>query len=262
MMRVALLVLCLLMPSSLWAATIFNDGFEGGTDGGACNSGTGWDTETDTGGDMVIDDNDTITPHEGTKVCKNVMNDTTVAYVAEDTAFASETEVYLRFYLLIEDGGTYPDGQGVFIIEGRNEADNDQEMLIFLRKGSTLSWWHIDGRIELDDGTQVDTNNSHYGLVANRWYCVQAHWKAATGVGNNDGLLEMWVDGRSIGTATGVDNDTGNFGDIEFGDQGTDATPAMTLYLDDFASDDATMPACTGITPRAQPSVGMWRQQF
>lgn len=62
-------------------------------------------------------------------------------------------------------------------------------------------------------------------------------WRAATGVGANDGGLTLWIDNIQQATLTGVDNDTRRIDRVRLGAlTGIDTGTRGIYYFDAFES--------------------------
>jgi len=71
-------------------------------------------------------------------------------------------------------------------------------------------------------------------LDTGAWVEILIHWKAATGVGQNDGIFEVWADESQIVDVTTIDNDTLTAEQIAFGNVNVTGAPTLTFYLDDL----------------------------
>lgn len=246
MRRLLFCLFCLLLGTlPVQATEIFNNGFEGCTDGSACSTGTGWDTETDTGGDMAASESVFRT---GACSCTWLINDTTDSYVEEDAAITTETEATIRLFMLVADGGNYIDASGwAGLMRGRNEANDAGTFAWRFTQGTSAPTWAVSAFVNLDSG---DTSSSDaFVIQANVWNCLQMHWKASSAAGANDGFMHIWVNSKYAGGVTGLDNDTKDFGELLVGDEfGQDAgTPSIRYYIDDVViQDDSTLTPCSG----------------
>lgn len=81
----------------------------------------------------------------------------------------------------------------------------------------------------LDAGT---SQTSSY-TITDAPHHVRMVWAASTGAGNDDGYLYLYIDGEFKEALTGLDNDTKNVGNVEFGAFGVDAGTYGFFYMDD-----------------------------
>jgi len=88
----------------------------------------------------------------------------------------------------------------------------------------------------LDDASNTASLYATPALTTGQWYTVLLYWKAATGVGANDGILRVWIDGTQIHEETDLDTDTMNGGSMTCGNAYASAGTAITFYVEDAAA--------------------------
>ena len=203
-------------------ADLFSDGFESG-------DLTGWDSSDNGTGDLTVHADAAI---HGSYGAKFVVNNQNAMYVQDDTP-ATEARYRCRFYL---------DPNGVSM------ADNS-EFEIF--RGIDESWGYVTFKIVFcyeSSAYQIKvldyTDAGDWSKMTATWsmsdapHCVEVDWKVATGVGQNDGEIKLWIDGVLKETVSSIDNDTHNVGHVRLEIVEFSATPTGTVYMDDFASND------------------------
>lgn len=87
----------------------------------------------------------------------------------------------------------------------------------------------------LKDGTSWTASN--WIVISDVPQVIELDWRAASGVGANDGSLTMWIDGNPVANLTGVDNDLRNLDLVCLGAvYGIDAGTRGAYFLDAFES--------------------------
>jgi len=123
---------------------------------------------------------------------------------------------------LVKDGAAYE-----LVVTARNDAGGD---------------------VALADVPIVDGSN-----------LVRIEWVAATGVGNNDGIIEIFLGSVSQETDTTVDSDTHNITSIKIGAiSGLDAGTSGTFYIDRYRWDDALAPSAYERTIDFEETLGFF----
>jgi hypothetical protein len=144
---------------------------------------------------------------------------------------ASKSEMRIRFYV---DPNTIsiPTNEAITILDTWTFGWG-ATLDMYLKKTST--------GYEITSQCRNDTNGviTITSTLTDAPHCVEIHWKASTGAGNNNGIWEMWLDGILIDSITTVDNDTKDLANLLFGPSYVDSVNiAGTIYLDDFVAND------------------------
>lgn len=85
----------------------------------------------------------------------------------------------------------------------------------------------IRASVVLDSGSETDT--SYYGITSGP-HTIAGHWKASTGIGNDDGFLKLYIDDELQETLSGLDTDTMLVDEGIYG--GLFSSAAVTFSLD------------------------------
>lgn len=201
------------------ADDIFFDSFE-------TSDTTGWSSVKDDNGDITVDAGSALEGAFG--ISFNV--GTVKTYVQDDTP-GTEPDYKARFYI-DPSAVTMPEGKRMKILQLFSEAPNRRlatgvlrfqgggYKFLFKIHNDDNSWTKI-GFVDLTAGPQV----------------VEVTFHQSTGVGENNGALELFVDDVSVGRIDGVDND---LDDADFVRLGVISQPQAgysgTLVLDGFGS--------------------------
>jgi hypothetical protein len=79
--------------------------------------------------------------------------------------------------------------------------------------------------------------NSSWLTISDAPHAIELDWRAATGVGANNGGLTLWLDGTQQANLVGVDNDTRRIDRARLGAvSGVDTGTHGTYYFDAFES--------------------------
>lgn len=217
MKKILIIILILILPLTALAADLFSDGFESG-------DMSNWGTETDTEGDMNVTEAAAL---HGTYGLAVLIDDTTNMRL-EDPTPNGETTYRCRFYF-DPNSMTIPEDKNFLIFCGGK---------FYLRIKNTWAAqkYFLQVFDEADGGW--DANSGNYEITDEPHY-IEMDWKAATGAGQNDGHLSLYVDGVLKETLSNIDSDTEYVDSIRIGavDE-IDATVSGTFYLDDFASNN------------------------
>jgi hypothetical protein len=153
-------------------------------------------------------------------------------FVQDDTPMG-EARYRARFYL--DPNGFDPgESAGHFrqpVFLGFQASPLKRLLFIVLRRrGGEYS---IAARVRRDDNTQAMTP---FVPIADGPNAIEIDWQRASAPGANDGRLEMWVDGASVATLTGLDNDERGIDFVRLGAMSVRAGASGTLYFDEFVS--------------------------
>lgn len=200
-------------------ANLFSDGFEDGTT-------DAWAEVVSVGGDLSVE---TTAKLHGTYGLSCLVDDATDMYVKDETP-ADETTYRVRFYI-DPNGFSMTNGQSFVILQtyGSGFANSIQ---IKLQYTDATGYNILANAFKDDDDTTTVWKNG----VSDAPHCVEVYWKAATGAGQNDGYIEIFIDGVSEGSEDTVDNDTRKVDTVKFG--AMFKVGSGTFFLDDFASND------------------------
>jgi len=165
----------------------------------------------------------------GDALCQNSRVEITVAGAAdritkvltERTEYWSSTDFYLV------SGYTWGVGQYIESIIGIWDASIGLGSVVDVKEsGGTL---YFQSRYNNDAGAQ--TSLSSVSVSADTAYNIVVHYKAATTVDTNDGIVQAWANDVEIINLTNVDNNTIKVDLIKLGSTFTDITSA-TIYID------------------------------
>jgi hypothetical protein len=198
---------------------IFADGFESG-------NLSAWTSNANDLGDLSVSTSAALV---GTKGLQAVIDDINSIYVTDDTPNA-EPRYRARFYfdpnsIVMGSGDTH------FIFRGYSGTST-----IVLRVQFRFS----SGTYQLRAGLVGDGStwaNSSWLTISDAPHAIEMDWRAATGVGANNGSLTLWIDGTQQALLTGVDNDTRRIDRARLGAvSGIDTSTHGTYYFDSFES--------------------------
>jgi hypothetical protein len=203
--------------------TIFADGFESG-DLSAWSFGAtdGEDLTAQAGAAMAA-----------TSFGLQAVVDDTVGVYVEDGSPADESRYRARFYF--DPSGFDPgEATGAFrtrIFIGFEEAPSRRLFAIVLkRQGGQYS---VMGRVRRNDGSQADTG---FFPISAGEHWVELDWvRASSGVAS-DGTFQMWLDGQSVSTLTGVPNGISAIDFVRMGALSVKPGATGILRWDQFAS--------------------------
>ncbi|MCX7853723.1 MAG: hypothetical protein N2383_13225, partial [Caldilineales bacterium] len=197
---------------------IFADDFESGTL-------AAWSSAVTDGGNLAVT---TAAALVGSRGLQATVNDNNPLYV-RDTRPAAETRYRARFHFH-PNGIAMAVGDSHTLFAGR-QGSTEVFRLLF-RRAST--GYQVRGQIRDDATTYLATN---WYTIANAAQVIELRWQASTGVGANNGSLQLWVNGVLRQTLSGVDNDTRRVDDVRLGPQaGIDTGTRGVMYFDGFES--------------------------
>lgn len=200
-------------------ADLFKDGFEdgttdawtvGSTDGGKLSVATGARLHGNYGLSLLIDDTDSKWIWDGTP--------------------NAESRYRFRFYIDL-NSLTIDPGKSLQLLQLYDNAWANQELAIRIENDSPY-WLVVNDRTDGAWTAAIGYN------VSDAPHCIEVDWKAATGVGQNDGFIKLYLDGVLVASDLTVDNDTEAVGNVNFGAMAVNTDISGTFYLDDFASND------------------------
>jgi len=159
-----------------------------------------------------------------------LVDDTNSLYVQDDTPDA-ESRYRARFYF--DPNGFDP-----------GETQSHFRTRILIAQGSGLrvitivlkrqaGAYTVEARVRRNDGTRADTG---FFPITDGPHFIEFDWQRATGPGASDGSLQLWIDGGSVATLSGIDNDTVPIDQTRMGALSVKTGAAGTLYYDQFES--------------------------
>ena len=201
---------------------IFADGFESG-------DLTHWSSATTDGTDLR---STAPAAMAGTAFgLEALVNDTNSLFVQDDTPVL-ESRYRARLYF---DPNGFDPGEGqshfrtrIFIVF--DPSGFRTITLVLKRQAGAYS---VETRVRRDDGTRADTG---FLPISDGPHVIEFNWQRAAGPGASDGTLEMWIDGTSSATLTGIDNDLSSVDSARMGALSVKTGAAGTLYFDEFES--------------------------
>jgi hypothetical protein len=160
-----------------------------------------------------------------------LVNDTHSLYVQDDTPSA-ENRYRARFYL---DTNGFDPGEASFHFRTRIFLAFDPSGLrvitiVLKRQAGAYS---IGGRVRRNDGTRADTG---FFPITDGPHFVEFDWRRSTAPGASNGALQLWIDGGSVATLSGVDNDFNPVEFVRLGALALKTGAAGALYYDQFES--------------------------
>ena len=198
---------------------IFADGFESG-------NLSAWTSNTNDAGDLSASAAAALVGSQGLQA---VIDDTNTIYVTDDTPNA-EPRYRTRFYF-DPNSITMASGDAHFIFKGFMGSGTDVLQVEFRNSAGA---YQIRGKILNDASAFVVTN---WFTISDAPHAIEVDWRAATGVGANNGGLTLWIDGVQQQDLTGVDNDTLRIDRVRLGAlAGMDAGTSGTYFFDAFES--------------------------
>jgi hypothetical protein len=167
-----------------------------------------------------------------------VYDDTVADYVELDSTTVNSTNVNIRFYLN-PNGATLRTGVSTEVVilqvtDGTAIGAGEKGLYVGIRANVTSGYdIRMAGR---NDGGSWDLVSSYYNIT-DGWHLIEVYHKSATGVGANNGVATLWIDGIQQYTKTDRDTDTIIIDYIRMGTlRNMDAGDSGTIYWDDFVA--------------------------
>jgi hypothetical protein len=161
-----------------------------------------------------------------------VVNDTAGLFVQDD-APSDEDRYRARFYF---DPNGFDPGVAqahlrtrVFI--GFEEAPNRRLFAVVLRLLN--GQYALMGRARRDDNSQANTG---FFPITDAPHYVELDWRRSSGPDALDGTFQMWIDGVSVSTLTGLDNSVSALDFVRLGALSVKTGASGTLLYDEFVS--------------------------
>ena len=202
---------------------IFADGFESG-------DLSAWSAASTGGGDLSVSGAAAL--KGSTNGLQGVVDDTTGLYVQDDLP-EDEYRYRARFYFDTNgfDPGETSGRRRTRIFIAFEESPTRRLMAVVLRR--LAGQYALMGRARLDDNSQDDTG---FFDISPGAHFVEVAWSRATGPDANDGSFQLWIDGTSVSTRTGLDNSLSAVDFVRLGALSVKLTADGTLYWDEFES--------------------------
>ena len=198
---------------------IFADGFESG-------NLSAWTSNTNDLGDLSVRSAAALVGSQGMQA---VIDDANTIYVTDDQP-ATEPRYRARFYF---DPNSIPmaSGDAHYIFKGFVGTSTEVLRMEFRQ---SVGAYQVRASL-LDDGTTWI--NTSWFTISDTHHFIEFDWRAATGVGANNGGLTLWIDGPQQADLNGIDNDTRRIDRVRLGAlTGIDAGTRGTYYFDTFES--------------------------
>jgi hypothetical protein len=158
--------------------------------------------------------------------------DDTAGLFAQDDSPNDESRYRARFYL---DPNDYDPGEAQLhrrnrLLIGFQDAPQRRLFAVVMRRQSGA--YALQTRIRQDNNDQLDTG---FFPITNEPHYVEIDWRRSTGPDTNDGSLQLWIDGVSQITVSGMDNSAGiDF--VRLGAMNNKGGANGTILLDEFVS--------------------------
>ena len=201
-------------------ADLFADGFESG-------DLSAWSSAATDEGKLSVTEAAAL---HGTYGMAIFIDDTTLKYVQDDTP-DSETRYRCRFYI-DPNTITIPDTTGFDVQMGVQGGTGVSRVWLLYSEGIG---YQIHAGIRDDANTWFNTSDYP---ITDAPHCIEVDWKAATGAGQNNGYISLWIDGVFKETYNSVDNDTKAITSVWLEARYMTEGTSGTFYLDDFASNN------------------------
>jgi len=160
-----------------------------------------------------------------------VVNDTNSLFVRDD-APAAETRYRARFYLDPNgfDPGEASGHQRVRVFLAQDLQDKRLVTIVLKRLGGQFS---LLARVRSNTGARVDTPIIP---ITDEPHAIEFNWDRAGSVETADGTFELFIDGTSVATLTGIDNGGTAIEYVRLGVFSIKGGAAGNLFLDEFVS--------------------------
>ena len=207
--------------------SIFANGFESG-------NLSAWTSSSTDGGNLAVTAGSAL---NGTSMgLRALVNDTNSLFVEDDTP-ASETRYRARFYF---DPNGFDPGEADGHLRVRlllAQDDLNQRLITIVLKRSS-GQYSVEGRVRLNDGNRVDTP---FFNITNAPHSIEFDWQRAGSVETADGTFELFIDGVSVATLSGLDDGGSAVEYVRMGVFSVKTAAAGTLFFDQFVSRRRTL---------------------
>lgn len=146
-------------------------------------------------------------------------------------SMAGQTDIWASIKVYVDAITAWPNAQDSVILKLRDSGNNTIAVRLRYTTANGYHW-----RLSWQDDALSVTHESITGTnwTTGQWYEVCFHGKAATGVGQNDGIIELWIDGTKIVDISNADTDTWSFDSWKIGAVAASVGITADYYLDDL----------------------------
>ena len=198
---------------------IFADGFESG-------NLSAWTSSSTDGGDLSVS---AAAALRGSQGLQALIDDVNAIYVTDDTPNAEPR--YRAHFYFDPNSISMANGDAHILFRGFSGTSTIVTRIEF---GFTAGGYQIKAAVLNDSSTWSETN---WFSITDAPHAIELDWRAASGVGANNGGLTLWIDGVQQADLTGIDNDTWRLDRARLGAvAGLDAGTNGTYYFDAFES--------------------------
>jgi hypothetical protein len=163
----------------------------------------------------------------GVKGAQALLDDNNAIYLTDDRPTA-ESRYRVRFYFDPNTIGMANNKQHSILV-GYVGVSTEVVRVEFRRSNAQ---YQVRGSLRNDASGWTNTN---WFNLNDAPHAIEFDWRAATGVGANNGGLTFWLDGIQQANLTNVDNDTRRIDQVRLGAiGGIDTSTRGTYYLDAF----------------------------
>ena len=189
-----------------------------------------WSSASTDGGDLSASNQAAL--HGTGFGLEAVINDTNGLFVQNDTP-TDENRYRARFYL---DPNGFDPGEAsghlrVRVLLGFKESPQRRMITLVLRRSAGA--YALMARVRLDDETTADTP---FVGITDAPHSVEIDWKRSTDAEASDGSLQLWIDGTSAASLTGLNNSLRGVDFARLGVMNVKVGASGTVYLDEFVS--------------------------
>ena len=150
----------------------------------------------------------------------------------QDESPDAESRYRARFWF--DPNGFTPgtDTQRVLILQAFSRTPERKKLLQMMVR-RTSGQYRLMVKVRLDDGTSATTPWLPFSDAP---HAIEIDWQRASSSLSADGRFELWIDGTSVATLTGLDNATRFLDFVRLGAVGVRPTTTGTIYFDGFVS--------------------------
>jgi hypothetical protein len=158
-----------------------------------------------------------------------VIDDNNAMYITDDTPNA-EPRYRARFYF--DPNSIAMAGNNTHFIFRGYSGISTAVLRVQFRFSSGA--YQLRAGVRDDGSTWMDTS---WSTISNGPHAIELDWRAATGVGANNGGLALWIDGIERAEFNAIDNDMRRIDRVRLGAPlGVDSGTRGTYYFDAFES--------------------------
>jgi len=202
--------------------TIFVDGFESG-------NFSAWTSNTSDGSDLSVT---TAAKYAGNHGMQALIDDKLPIFVSDGTPNV-EPRYRARFYFN-RNTVSMVNGNAHFIFKGFAGTDASPVELLRVEVRRSSNIYQLRASL-VNDGTAW--THTAWVNLPDGWNSIEVDWRAASGVGANNGGLTLWIGGVQKANITNIDNDTRRIDFVRLGAlNGIDPEIQGTYYFDAFES--------------------------